>query len=40
MKAIIRVIEALEAKQDRGTITMDESTLLIRFIEKAEALLN
>ena len=40
MKAIIRVIEALERKQDNGTITMDECTLLIRFIEKAEALLN
>ena len=36
MKAIILVIEILEAKQDAGTITFEEAEMLCRWIEKAE----
>ena len=36
MNATIRVIEALERKQDNGTITFEEDALLNRLIEKVE----
>lgn len=36
MNALLRVISQLEEKQVNGTITMTESTLLLRLIEQAE----
>lgn len=36
LELIIRRIEQLEAKQDKGTITMTEEKLLCCLIERAE----
>jgi len=40
MNALLRVISQLEEKQVNGTITMTESTTLLRLIEQAEFMFN
>ena len=39
LNIIIRHIEALESKQENGNITMDEEVVLMRLVDKAEAIL-
>ena len=36
MKTLLRVISQLEEKRDNGTITMTESSILLRLIDQAE----
>lgn len=36
MQNLLNTIDRLEEKQDNGTITMDESTTLIKLIQIAE----
>lgn len=40
MNALLRVIGQLEEKQVNGTITFNESALLIRLIDQAEKMYN
>ena len=40
LNSLINRIEFLEAKQEDGTITMTESTMLLILIEKAEEMLS